>query len=62
MSDPVEEILRAAQQDQVKVSLFVAGAQLSGAVARVEAGVVELREGAERTTVRIDRVDAVRRQ
>ncbi len=60
--DPVEEVLRAALQDQVPLTVFVAGAQLKGVVARLEGGIVDLREGAERTTVRIDRIDAVRRR
>lgn len=60
--DALEDVLRSALQDQVRVLLHVGGAELGGVVARVDRGVVELREGAERTSVRLERIDAIRRK
>ena len=59
--DALEETLRACLTEQVKVTLLLDGASVSGVVARVDGGLVELRDGAERVLVRIDRIAAVRR-
>lgn len=61
MPDAIREALHASQQDQVRVVLCVRGLQMAGVVARLEEECVELRDGAERVVVRLERIDAVRR-
>jgi hypothetical protein len=55
------EVLRQSQQEQARVTVYFRGSRAEGVVARLDTTTVELREGAERVVVRIDRIDAVRR-
>ncbi len=57
----IVETLRACQQDQARVHIYFNGATIGGLVARLDPSTVEIREQSQRVVVRLDRIDAVRR-